>query len=142
MAVELTLAPATVRVIVDKARAIEAEVESELEHEPDVEPAPAGGSEHHAHAALVEEEAEDPTEEELREIIDELNVDEATELVAIAWIGRGDYEAGDWDEALAEARSRPEAQRRRLSRYLLGMPLLADHLEAGLDALAAVDGEG
>lgn len=135
MVVELTLALETVRLIIDKARAIEAEIEKELENEPDLEPASVGASEHHTHATLVEEEAEDPTEEELRELIEELNVDEAAELVAIAWIGRGDYEAADWAEAVRDARLRPEARGSRLPRYLLGMPLLADHLDAGLDAL-------
>jgi hypothetical protein len=140
VAVDLTISSETVRLVIDKARAIEAELEEELEHELDVEVVPPGANEHHGHASLVEEEAEDPTEEELRELIDELNVDEAAELVAIAWIGRGDYEAADWAEPLAEARARAEAPGAPpVSRYLMGMPLLADHLEAGLDAITEAD---
>lgn len=141
MAVELTLAPETLRLIVEKARTVEAAIEKDLEHESDLEPTPPGGNEHHAHATLVEEEAEDPTEEELRELIDDLNVDEATELVAITWIGRGDYDAADWEEALKEARGRAGPRGARVSRYLLGMPLLADYLEAGFDALDGIDAE-
>jgi hypothetical protein len=141
VAVELTIPLETVRIVVDKARAIEAELEPELEHEPDIEPTPGGANERHAHATLVEEEAEDPTESELRELIDELNVDETTELVAIVWIGRGDYEPAEWGDALRDASSRAEAQRSRVANYLLGMPLLADHLEAGLDALEGLDGD-
>lgn len=141
MAVDLTLAPETVGLIIDKARTIEAEIEKDLEHEPDLEPVPVGANDHHAHASLVEEEAEDPTEQELRDLIGDLNVDESAELIAIAWIGRGDYEAADWDEALKEARSRAGGRGSRVSRYLLGMPLLADYLETGLDALDGVDAE-
>ena len=139
MAVELNIASETVRLIVEKARMIEAEVEKELELEPDLEPVPAGGNEHHSQATLVEEEADDPTEAELRELIDDLNVDQTTELVAIAWIGRGDYEPSDWSEALRDVRARAEARRSRVASYLLGMPLLADHLEAGLDAMNGVE---
>ena len=59
-------------------------------------------------------------------------MDEAAELVAIAWIGRGDFEAEDFQQAVDEARDRAAGS---TATYLLGMPLLADHLEAGLDAL-------
>ncbi|HEX2257898.1 MAG TPA: DUF3775 domain-containing protein [Afifellaceae bacterium] len=139
MPVELNIASETVRLIVEKARMIEAEMEKNLEHEPDLEPVPVGANEHHTHATLVEEEAEDPTEAELRELIGDLNVDEAVELVALAWIGRGDFAPAEWPEALRDARGRAETRRNRIANYLLGMPLLADHLEAGLDALIAHD---
>ena len=60
------------------------------------------------------------TGEELRELIGDLNVDEAAELVAIMWIGRGDYDAAEFAEAVAEARGRGN---RRTAKYLLGFPL-------------------
>jgi len=134
MAVDLSLDPATLRLFADKARAISADVQGDYEdgteHEIDLDA--EGMHESHHHDALAEEEADDQTEEELRELIDDLNVDEAADLVAIVWIGRGDYNADDWDEARGEARSRAAG---KTSAYLLGMPLLADHIEAGLDTL-------
>lgn len=71
-------------------------------------------------------------EPELRAFIDNLNEDAQAELVAIAWIGRGSYEAEEWDEALAMARQEATTP---TADYLLGMPHVADHLEAGADAL-------
>jgi hypothetical protein len=67
--------------------------------------------------------------EELKEFIDSLSEDEQAELVALAWIGRGTYTADDWDEAVEVAR---EEHPRRVAKYLLGQPLLADELEEGL----------
>lgn len=71
-----------------------------------------------------------PVRAELTAFIDNLNDDEKVELVALCWTGRGDFE-DDWQGALAEARGKAEI---RTSDYLLGMPLLADHLEDGLSA--------
>ena len=45
------------------------------------------------------------TEEELKELIDDLNVDEAADLVAITWVGRGDFEAAEFEQAQRERRS-------------------------------------
>jgi hypothetical protein len=67
---------------------------------------------------------------ELASFIDNLNDDEKVELVALCWIGRGDFD-GDWDSAVDEARGKAE---KHTSAYLLSMPLLADHLEDGLSA--------
>jgi hypothetical protein len=53
-------------------------------------------------------------------------------LVALAWLGRGTFSADEFDEAVATAfaeRTNPT------ERYLLGIPLLADYLEEGLDKL-------
>ncbi len=58
-----------------------------------------------------------------------MNEDEQCELVALCWIGRGDYSAEEWKVALVEARRRRE---RSTADYLLGIPLLADYIEEGL----------
>ncbi|MBK5927807.1 DUF3775 domain-containing protein [Rhodobaculum claviforme] len=68
----------------------------------------------------------------LRAFIEGLNEDEQAHLTAIAWIGRGAFEADDFAEAVATAfseKSTPTAD------YLMGMPHLSENLEAGLDAL-------
>jgi hypothetical protein len=52
--------------------------------------------------------------------------------VALAWIGRGTFAPEDLDEAVETARNE---RVNATSRYLLGMPLLADYLEEGLDKL-------
>ena len=82
--------------------------------------------------STLENRSGDPTARELISFIRGLNDDEQANLVAITWIGRGTYGPEDWDEALATAR----AERTTPTwRYLLGIPLLADYLEDGLDAL-------
>lgn len=71
-------------------------------------------------------------EGELRAFIEALNEDEAASLVAVYWIGRGTFEADDLAEALETARAEATAP---TADYLLGSPHLADHLEAGMEAL-------
>lgn len=132
---ELSIGPETVRLFILKAKALSAAVnedyEDGAEHEVELD-----GQSHvnHHHDGLAEESSENLTAEELRELINDLNVDEAAELVALAWVGRGDYDASEWTEALTAARERTN---RRTAKYLLGMPLLADWLEEGLEAIGA-----
>lgn len=134
MAVELSLSPETVRMLISKARSAYSGVDESLEdgHDGEIEFDSDSLSDTHAHDGLAEEESEDLSEEELRELIEDLNVDEAAELVAICWVGRGDYDAGDFEQAIEDARERAVGP---TAKYLLGMPLLADYLEAGLDTL-------
>ena len=68
---------------------------------------------------------------ELVEFIRDLDVDEAAALVALAWIGRGDFEADDWKSAVAAAAERREGP---TWKYLLGMTLLPDYLQDALSA--------
>ncbi|WP_210317101.1 DUF3775 domain-containing protein [Oryzicola mucosus] len=132
---DLSIDPDTVRLFILKAKAISAGVNEDYEDGGDREVEFDGnGHDTHQHDGLAEEESENLTEIELRELINDLNVDEAAELVALVWLGRGDYEAGEWQEAVSEALQRGN---KRTAKYLLGMPLLGDYLESGLDALGA-----
>lgn len=134
MDVDLSVSPDTIRLLIQKARAVSAHLEDTFEdgHEGEVEFDADTLADSHSHDGLAEEENDDLSNEELHELIDDLNVDEAAELVAIAWIGRGDFEANDFQQAVGDARERALGS---TADYLLGMPLLADYLEAGLDAL-------
>jgi hypothetical protein len=76
-------------------------------------------------------ETEDSTHDEVETFIDGLNEDEQVDLVALTWMGRGDYTVDQWSEARRAARSRRTGV---TSRYLLGIPVLADYLEEGLAA--------
>lgn len=131
---ELSIGPDTVRLFILKAKALSAGLNDDFmdgaQHEVEFD---GDGHDLHQHDGLAEEEEADLTERELRELIGDLNVDEAAELIALAWVGRGDYDAGEWSEALAAARQRPW---RRTAKYLLGLPQLADWLEQGLEAVA------
>ncbi|MCR4268250.1 DUF3775 domain-containing protein [Nitratireductor sp. ZSWI3] len=131
---DLTIDPDTVRMLAEKARAFSAAINEDYddgkEHEIEFDDA----QDQHQHDGLAEEETEDLTEEEFRELVSDLNVDEAAELVAIAWIGRGDYEPGEWADAVNDAR---QYGNKRVASYLLGMPMLGNWLEGGLDAIGA-----
>jgi Protein of unknown function (DUF3775) len=78
---------------------------------------------------ILEDYADDPTYEELRSFLAAQSDDELRELVALTWIGRGDYDADDWDDVLSEVE---DAREGHTIDYLLGTPLLADYLEEGL----------
>lgn len=76
--------------------------------------------------------ADDPTFEELKAFIEGLNEDEQADLVALLWLGRGDYVAEDWEQAVTDALER---HKRSTADYLLGTALLPDLLEEGLNRL-------
>lgn len=132
---ELAVDPDTVRLFILKARALEADLRDDYtaggDHEIELSDETRDG---HQHDGLAEEESEDLTGEELRELIADLNVDECADLIALAWLGRGDFAVEEWDKAVEEARLRG---RRKAATYLLGMPQLAEWLESGLEAIGA-----
>jgi hypothetical protein len=75
----------------------------------------------------------DPIFDDVKRIIDDLNEDAQIELVALAWMGRGDYSGvQDWPEAVREARARRNAH---TAEYLLGMPMASEYLEQGLEQI-------
>ena len=79
--------------------------------------------------SVLEAHSDDPTLQELRSFVNALSEEEQTDLVALMWLGRGDGTLEDWIDL------RDEAERQhnnRVAAYLLGEPLLADHLEEGL----------
>jgi Protein of unknown function (DUF3775) len=112
--------------IVAKAREFDAEIPSD----PDAASGsnPADDDERQ----ILLDTPDNSTCEELRDAIDGLNIDEREELLALTWLGRGDYDAADWPEALRQAR---ETRTATETEYLLGTPLLADYLEEGASAL-------
>jgi len=72
----------------------------------------------------------------LAAMIDGLNEDEKRELIALAWIGREDYSAEEWTDALDRADLERE---KTASAVLLDMPLVADHIANGLAAMDAAN---
>ncbi len=74
----------------------------------------------------------DATRLELVEFIRALDEDEQINLVALAWVGRGTYDIGEWREAMNEARTQHNA---RTAEYLMTLPMLGDYLEEGLSVL-------
>lgn len=80
----------------------------------------------------------DPLGEELAGYISSLPEDEQIELIALTWIGRGDYGPEEWSDVIEAAADRFNL---RTAHYLLGMPQLADYLEEGLAAFSLSCGD-
>jgi uncharacterized protein YbaA (DUF1428 family) len=80
---------------------------------------------------ILEDNPDDATYEELIEFIRAMDEEEQVALVALAWVGRGTYDAKEWKDALKEARAQ---HNQRTAEYLTGLPLLGDYLEEGLAA--------
>jgi hypothetical protein len=74
--------------------------------------------------------ADDLTYQEVRDLIRDLEPDQQISLVALMWLGRGDFTADEWDDAVEQAR---DQWNERTAEYLLATPLLADYLEEGLE---------
>ena len=119
----LSISPEKVCFVVVKAREFDAK---------DVvtDPGEASNATDDTMISVLEDHSDDPVAQELRGFIGALTEDEQIDLVTLAWLGRGDGTIKDWDELRAEA---SRAHNKRTASYLLGMPLLPDHLE---DALA------
>jgi len=71
-------------------------------------------------------------EAELRAFIAAMNDDEKASLVALTWIGRETFDADDLEEAIETAKAEATTP---TETYLVNMPLFADYLEAGLEAI-------
>jgi hypothetical protein len=122
----LTIPLAKLAYIVEKAREYDAEVP--------VDPDAATGSDpaDDDERQILLDTPDNPTAQELRDAIDGLNIDEREELLALLWLGRGDYDAQSWPEALRQARDTRSSTE---TEYLVGTPLLGDYLEEGVEAL-------
>ncbi|WP_198370661.1 DUF3775 domain-containing protein [Roseomonas rosulenta] len=81
---------------------------------------------------LDAEDDENMDEDALRAFIAELNEDEQASLIALAWVGRGDYAGPDFEEARTLAKER---NIRDAAEYLLGIEMLGDILQEGLAEL-------
>ena len=114
--------------IITKSREFEAQAPA---------PAPDGIAEEGLGGNLAEAEfresgvldTDDATYDELKSWIRAINHDDQCQIVALAWVGRGDFGKDEWDEALKIAH---DEHNNRTAEYLLGMPLLSDYLEDGL----------
>lgn len=118
----LDLNPDTVRGIVAKAHEFHAKEAVVIPEQP-LSPADDWALQ------ILADHVDDPCYQELRLIIGDLEPDQQMSLLALMWLGRGDYEPDDWGLALTEAR---RVWNRHLADYLITQPLVADFLDEGL----------
>ena len=129
---ELNVALETVCRIVLRAREFDALI-------PDTDPDEGSNPTDDGAVDELEDDGNNPVEEELRAAIDDHADDERAELVALALIGRGTFDASEWEDALQAA----EDDGRTAADFLLSLPLLGAYLENGLAAFdLSCDGIG
>jgi len=121
----LEIAPEKIAHVIIKAREFDAKVGAWDE-------SPEDGDAEEDPASVLESFSDDTVFQEVASFIEALNDDEQVGLVAVTWIGRGTFEVEELEDAITTARD--EAVN-KTSVYLLGIPLLADYLEEGLEKL-------
>jgi hypothetical protein len=121
---ELTVPLETVCRLIVRARELEAQVPA-IETEEDEDPTDSDDP-----YAVIEDEANTAIEDEVRALVEDLAEDEVAEVLALALIGRGTYDASEWDEAIEETGGDTDDA----VEQLLDMPMLAAYLDAGLAA--------
>ncbi len=117
--VDLVVSLATIVGVIDASRAV-GELEEEATNEEVQDP------------EVPDEVDPDGLADTLKGLIDELNEDEQAALIALTWIGRGDYDASDWQEVLRLAKERNEGG--NAAEYLTNMELFGDYLSEGVAA--------
>jgi len=115
----------TVCFIIAKAR------EFQVKEEIVIPEVPLSPSENWAQQILADH-IDDPCATEVVETVKDLEPDQQAELVALMWLGRGDYDRSEWDTAVQDAAESMDDIPDPGS-YLLAHPLVADFLLDGLD---------
>ncbi len=122
---DLSLNPEFLRSLILKLRALMAQEEM-------VSPDSGSNPSDDEAAATLQESPDNLTQAEIEAQITDLEPDQQAELVAIMWIGRGDFEPEEWEEALSLALERADTP---TARYLLSHPQVAEDLDEGIDKL-------
>ena len=121
----LTIHPGFLRTLILKMRALMAQEEM-------VSPDSGSNPSDDEGPATLQDTPDNLTRSELEEEIEDLEPDQQAELVALMWIGRGDMEPEEWEEAVELAAERHEGA---TAAYLLSHPHVADYLDEGVDRL-------
>ena len=82
---------------------------------------------------VLADHMDDMSVQEIKVAVEDLSPEQQAELVALMWLGRGDYALEEWGEASAEALDRC-LDNGNTAGYLLAHPMVSDHLEEGLIA--------
>lgn len=121
----LNIDPDTVCFIIAKAREFQAKEGVVIP-----EDIPDSPSENWAMQILADHD-DDHTLVEVQGAINDLDDDALVELVALMWLGRGDYTLEEWDTAVTDA---TDARSDHTAHYLLAHPQVVFYLEEGLMA--------
>lgn len=128
---EIELNRDTVQFIIDKAHQFHARDDVTFPEEPEVADEFWSGQ-------VTADFGGDPFYQELKTTIDDLEPDQQICLVALMWLGRGDFSITEWSEALQNA---GESWNDHTADYLIGTSLLADYLSEALQQVEAASSE-
>jgi hypothetical protein len=120
---ELTVSLETICRLIIRAREMEAQVPT-IENDDEEDPTDSDDE-----FAVLEDEANEAVEAEIEALLEDLADDEIAEVLALAMVGRGTFDASEWDEALEAANEVNDPMSE-----LLELPMLAGYLDAGLTA--------
>lgn len=118
----LDLNPENVCFIIDKTR------QFHVKEAVTITEAPTSPSDDWARQVLADH-LDDFTYQELIAAINDLDPGQQVQLVALMWLGRGDFDMSEWDEARQIA---ADTWNDRTADYLIATPLVADYLSEGL----------
>lgn len=118
----LELNPETVCFLIDKAREFHAKEAVVIPEEP------TQSSGDWARQVLADH-AGDASYQEFQAAVRDLEPDQQVAIVALMWLGRGDFGPDEWQNALDQAK---DAWTPETADYLMAHPLLADYWTEGL----------
>lgn len=99
---------------------------------PESDPNDASNESDDRQVDVLEDQADNPARFELEAAITGLEPDARETLVALTWLGRGDFDPVEWTNAKETAAERDNG---KVATYLTGIPMLGGYLEAGAAAL-------
>lgn len=82
------------------------------------------------HVQMLASHAGDATLEEFRSVVLDLDPDQQQQVVALLWLGRGDYSLDEWNQAVSDA---ADVWNDSTAEYLIAHPMLSDYLTEGLE---------
>ena len=119
---DLTITPDTAFAILLKAREYEVKV-------PQTDPDSGSNPSDDNSVDALELGPQDETRRELLSAVSDLNDSEQNDLVALIYLGRGDFSLDQWEDAKQAA---ADLSRGQIPRYVAETPLASDFLEEGL----------
>ena len=131
--------------IILRAREYEAQTASDYDRGEDADNV---DDEQEGALSVLDDDINDSVEEELKAAFEDLGEDQLeevklAEVIAFSWVGKGTYEASDWDEAMQEAQDMVSESNDEAINELMEQPMLASVLESGLAAFdLSCDGIG
>lgn len=121
---EIDLNRETIQFLIDRAREFHTRDDVTFDEEPEIDD--------DDWSQQVASFVSDPYYQEIKTTIEDLEPDQQVTLVALMWIGRGDFSLDELDDALKEAEDNWNPA---TADYLIGTPMLSDYLAEAIDQL-------